>query len=102
MSRRAGGPEQERYFREVRLGEPQRLDGPVLLAQYDPGWPRPGSPEVDRHLRFRDHLRSDAADRELYERTKRELAARRWTYVQQYADAKGEVIEAILLRSQAQ
>src|SRR5215467_16386637 len=37
----------------------------------------PDSPEVDRHLRFRDHLRSDAADRELYEATKRELAARR-------------------------
>src|SRR5215471_2194090 len=33
------GPEEERYFREVRLGEPQRLDGPVLLAEYDPGWP---------------------------------------------------------------
>lgn len=61
----------------------------------------PGSPEIDRHLRFRDHLRSDAADRELYESTKRELAARRWMYVQQYADAKSEVVEAILLRSQA-
>lgn len=183
------GPEQERYFREVRLGEPRRLDGPVLLAEYDPRWPGlyereaerirsvlgdrvlllehvgstsvpglaakpiidillvvadpaeedayvpdleragyrlwirepdwhqhrllkgpdtdinlhvhpPGSPEIERHLRFRDHLRSDAADRELYERTKRELAARRWTYVQQYADAKSEVVEAILLRSQ--
>jgi GrpB-like predicted nucleotidyltransferase (UPF0157 family) len=185
------GPEQERYFREVRLGKPQRLDGPVLLAGYDPAWPGlyereaarirsvlggrvlllehvgstsvpglaakpiidillvvadaaeedayvpdleragyrlwirepdwhqhrllkgpdtdinlhvhpPGSPEIDRHLRFRDHLRSDAADRELYERTKRELAARRWAYVQQYADAKSEVVEAILLRSQAE
>jgi GrpB-like predicted nucleotidyltransferase (UPF0157 family) len=40
-----------------------------------------------RHLRFRDHLRCDDADRELYEATKRELAARRWTYAQQYADA---------------
>jgi GrpB-like predicted nucleotidyltransferase (UPF0157 family) len=37
----------------------------------------------------------------LYGRTKRELAARRRTYVQQYADAKSEVVEAILLRSQA-
>jgi hypothetical protein len=35
----AWGPEQERYFREVRLGEPRRLDGPVLLADYDPAWP---------------------------------------------------------------
>ena len=182
------GPEQERHFREVRLGEPRRLDGPVLLADYDPAWPGlyqreaarirsvlgdrvlllehvgstavpglaakpivdillvvadtadedayvpdleragyrlwirepdwhqhrlfkgpdtdinlhvhpPDSPEIDRHLRFRDHLRSDGADRELYEGTKRELAARRWTYVQQYAEAKTQVVEAILERS---
>lgn len=59
----------------------------------------PGSPEIDRNLRFRDHLRADDADRELYERTKRELAARNWTYMQQYADAKSDVVEEILLRS---
>jgi len=184
----AWGPEQERYFRDVRLGEPRRLDGPVLLADYDPAWPGlyqreaarirsvlgdrvlllehvgstavpglaakpvidillvvadpadeqayvpdleragyrlairepdwhehrllkgpdtdinlhvhpPDSPEIDRHLRFRDRLRSDAADRELYERAKRELAARNWRYVQQYADAKTDVVETILRRS---
>jgi GrpB-like predicted nucleotidyltransferase (UPF0157 family) len=27
---------------------------------------------------------------------KRQLAGRQWTYVQQYADAKSEVVEAIL------
>jgi GrpB-like predicted nucleotidyltransferase (UPF0157 family) len=59
----------------------------------------PGSPEVDRNLRFRDHLRADDADRELYERTKRELAARNWSYMQQYADAKSDVVEEILARS---
>ena len=59
----------------------------------------PGSTEIDRHLRFRDRLRSDVADRELYEAAKRELAARRWTYTQQYADAKTQVVEAILERS---
>ena len=37
-----------------------------------------GCPEVDRMLAFRDHLRVDEADRKLYERTKRELAAHRW------------------------
>ena len=42
---------------------------------------------------------ADAGDRELYERTKRELAARSWTYLQQYADAKSDVVEEILLRS---
>jgi len=60
---------------------------------------RPASPEVERHLKFRDRLRADDADRELYQRTKRELAARDWTYIQQYADAKSAVVEEILSRS---
>jgi GrpB-like predicted nucleotidyltransferase (UPF0157 family) len=60
-----------------------------------------GSPEIERHLRFRDHLRANAEDRELYERTKRELAARTWKYVQNYADAKNEVIDEILARANA-
>jgi GrpB-like predicted nucleotidyltransferase (UPF0157 family) len=59
----------------------------------------PQSPEIARSLRFRDRLRADRADRELYERTKRQLAARDWTYMQQYADAKGEVVEAIMSRA---
>ena len=59
----------------------------------------PASPEIERHLRFRDHLRAADADRELYQRTKRELAARPWTYIQQYADAKSAVVEEILRRS---
>jgi GrpB-like predicted nucleotidyltransferase (UPF0157 family) len=58
-----------------------------------------GCPEVERMLRFRDHLRRDAGDRELYERTKRELARREWKYVQHYADAKSETVEAILARA---
>ena len=57
-----------------------------------------GSPETDRMVRFRDRLRAEAADRELYLGTKRELAARTWTYVQQYADAKTTVIGEILAR----
>ncbi len=60
-----------------------------------------GSVEVDRMLLFRDRLRSCAADRELYQRTKRELAAARWSYVQDYADAKTSVVEDILARAQA-
>ncbi len=58
-----------------------------------------GCPEIERWLIFRDRLRSDAADRELYERTKRELAARTWRYVQNYADAKGAVVEEIIARA---
>ena len=52
-------------------------------------------------LRFRDRLRSDPDDRELYARTKRELAARTWAYVQDYADAKSEVVAAIMTRAPA-
>lgn len=55
-----------------------------------------GCPEIDRMLLFRDRLRGNDADRELYERTKRELAQKTWTYVQNYADAKGATVEQII------
>jgi GrpB-like predicted nucleotidyltransferase (UPF0157 family) len=58
-----------------------------------------GCPEIGRMLGFRDHLRVNAEDRELYQRTKQELAARQWRYVQEYADAKTEVVEAIIARA---
>lgn len=58
-----------------------------------------GCPEIERVLLFRDRLRRDAADRALYERTKRELAMRTWRYVQNYADAKGPVVEEIIARA---
>lgn len=60
-----------------------------------------GSPEVARMLLFRDRLRSRSDERELYQRTKRELAARRWDYIQDYADAKSTVVEEIISRAQA-
>ena len=52
-------------------------------------------------LAFRDHLRRDDADRALYVKTKRELAARTWTVTQDYADAKSDVVSQILQRAQA-
>ena len=58
-----------------------------------------GCTEIDRMIRFRDWLRTDQADRELYERTKRELAAGEWKYVQDYADAKTAVVEEIVARA---
>jgi GrpB-like predicted nucleotidyltransferase (UPF0157 family) len=58
-----------------------------------------GCPEIERYLTFRDRLRKNAADRALYERTKRDLAARTWRYVQNYADAKGDVVEEIIARA---
>ena len=55
-----------------------------------------GAEEIDRMLTFRDLLRTDGAARERYSRTKRELARREWKYVQNYADAKSEIIQEIL------
>lgn len=180
----------EKRLRDATIGEPDRLDGPIHLAEYDPEWPRAflreqvrirqalgdralmiehagstsvpglaakpridivlevadsadepayvpdmeahgytlrirepdwhehrlfkrpdvdinlhvfsaGCSEIERMLRFRDWLRVHADERELYLGEKRRLAARTWEYVQQYADAKGELVEAILVRAGA-
>lgn len=56
------------------------------------------SAEVDRHLTFRDWLRDHPDDRDRYASAKRELAGRNWTYMQEYADAKDEVVREITAR----
>lgn len=58
-----------------------------------------GCEEMDRMVLFRDWLRTHEADRRLYEETKRELAKRTWRYIQNYADAKSEVVNLILARA---
>lgn len=58
-----------------------------------------GCPEIDRMLLFRDWLRSNAADRNLYARTKLTLAQQEWQDVQNYADAKTAVVEEIIARA---
>jgi GrpB-like predicted nucleotidyltransferase (UPF0157 family) len=60
-----------------------------------------GCPEIDKMLMFRDWLRTNDADRELYERAKRDLAKQTWKYVQNYADAKTDVVEQIVARARA-
>jgi len=57
--------------------------------------------EVVRMIRFRDWLRTHDDDRRLYEATKRDLASRPWSEVQDYADAKSEVVAAIDARALA-
>lgn len=59
----------------------------------------PKSPEIERYLLLRDRLREDEADRELYARTKRELASGDWPSMQHYARAKTGVIESIIARA---
>jgi GrpB-like predicted nucleotidyltransferase (UPF0157 family) len=60
-----------------------------------------GSEEIERVLALRDWLRENPSERELYAQAKQELAQRQWKYVQNYADAKSKVIEAILSRAHA-
>ena len=88
----------------LRVREPDWFEHRMLRG-YDPSvnlhvFP-PECSEVERMLVFRDWLRANDADRELYARTKRELASQEWKYVQNYADAKAAVVEQILKRATA-
>jgi GrpB-like predicted nucleotidyltransferase (UPF0157 family) len=58
-----------------------------------------GSPDVTRHLAFRDRLRASKADRRAYSELKHRLAEREWDDINDYADAKGATIEEILARA---
>ncbi|SFQ38739.1 GrpB family protein [Salibacterium halotolerans] len=59
-----------------------------------------GVSEVERMLTFRDWLRVDTSDRELYACVKRQLAQRKWRHVQHYADAKDSVVQEIMERAE--
>jgi GrpB-like predicted nucleotidyltransferase (UPF0157 family) len=54
------------------------------------------SPEVERLLTFRDWLRQSSGARQLYEKTKRQLAAQSWADSNDYAAAKTDVIERLI------
>jgi GrpB-like predicted nucleotidyltransferase (UPF0157 family) len=100
----ANVPQLEALGYVLRVREPDWYEH-RLLRGYDPPvnlhvFP-PGCEEIGRMLVFRDWLRTNDEDRELYARTKRELAAKEWKYVQNYADAKTAVVEEILARAQA-
>jgi GrpB-like predicted nucleotidyltransferase (UPF0157 family) len=87
----------------LRIREPDWFEHRMFRG-YDPPvnlhtFPE-GCEEAERMVAFRDHLRTNDADRELYEWTKRELAAQEWKYVQNYADAKSEVVAEIMVRAE--
>jgi GrpB-like predicted nucleotidyltransferase (UPF0157 family) len=88
------------YLREPGWHEHRLLRGKEPLVHLHVF--SPGGPEVERLLLFRDRLRTQPDDRELYQRSKRDLAARRWEYVQDYADAKSAVVEEIIARARAE
>jgi GrpB-like predicted nucleotidyltransferase (UPF0157 family) len=97
-------PQLEAVGYSLRVREPDWYEH-RLLRGFDPPvnlhvFP-PGCEEVERTLVFRDWLLANGADRELYARTKRELAQKDWKYVQNYADAKTAVIQEILGRAQS-
>jgi GrpB-like predicted nucleotidyltransferase (UPF0157 family) len=87
---------------KLRIREPEWFEH-RLLKSFDPKANlhvfSEGCEEIDRLLLFRDWLRAHADDRLLYEKTKRELAARTWKYTQNYADAKHDVVQEILTRA---
>ena len=86
-------------IREPHWHEHRMLQGPeadINLHVFSSG-----CPEIDRMLMFRDWLRGNAADRELYARAKVALAERDWGEVQAYADAKSGVVGEILARAVA-
>jgi GrpB-like predicted nucleotidyltransferase (UPF0157 family) len=56
-------------------------------------------PEVGRDLAFRDQLRRSAEDRVAYEQLKRELAKREWNDMNEYADAKDDLVAEILAKT---
>ena len=84
-------------IREADWYEHRMLNGPdteINLHVFSAG-----CPEIDRMLIFRDWLRRNAADRELYARSKLALAGQEWKHVQNYADAKTAVVEEIIARA---
>ncbi len=82
--------------REPDWHEHRLLKGPTIAVNVHVF--SEGSSEIERMLTFRDRLRLNSDDRALYAQTKRDLATRTWRYRQNYADAKSEVVEAILSR----
>jgi GrpB-like predicted nucleotidyltransferase (UPF0157 family) len=59
----------------------------------------PDAPEAQAYRDLRDRMRTHPGDRDLYAATKRLLARRGWADMNEYAEAKSEVIAEILRRS---
>jgi GrpB-like predicted nucleotidyltransferase (UPF0157 family) len=95
-------PALERTGFELSIREPEWHEH-RLLRRADPAVNlhvfAAGAAEISAMLAFRDHLRADRRDRELYLRTKVELAGRTWEHVQDYADAKSDVVAEVMGRA---
>lgn len=92
---------------------PALIEAGYLLRVREPGHRLVRTPQLDTHvhilqtgdpaavdyLLLRDRLRVDPNDRQLYERTKRDLVAQPWPDMNAYSEAKTDVIEAIKRRA---
>jgi GrpB-like predicted nucleotidyltransferase (UPF0157 family) len=83
-------------IREPEWYEHRSFNGPDMTVNLHVS--SEGCEEIERMLRFRDWLRGNEADGELYARTKRELALQEWKTVQDYAEAKTGVVREIMAR----
>jgi len=61
----------------------------------------PTSPEIQRYLTFRNRLRTNSEERQLYEQAKQKLAEEKWADMNAYAEEKSEIIERIIGAAQA-
>ena len=95
-------PQLEGVGYHLRMREPEWREH-RLLRREDPAVNlhvfAAGDDEISAMLAFRDHLRADRRDRDRYLRAKVELAARTWAHVQDYADAKSDVVSDVMSRA---
>ena len=55
-----------------------------------------GSTEIERYIVFRNRLRKNEFERDNYEKLKLKLAKNQWENMNEYAEAKTEIIERII------
>jgi GrpB-like predicted nucleotidyltransferase (UPF0157 family) len=79
----------EPEFEEHRMFRTAKRDVHIHILSKD-------SPEVDRYLAFRNHLRNNDQDRMRYEELKKRLVERDWESMNAYADAKTAFIETAI------
>jgi GrpB-like predicted nucleotidyltransferase (UPF0157 family) len=56
-------------------------------------------PDIERHLRFRDYLRTHPEERDAYSRLKKELVSESQDDIEQYCWGKEEFIKSIEVKS---
>lgn len=86
---------------ELRVREPRHRLVRTLARDVHVHIYERDDPAVDEYLLLRDRLRCDAGDRALYEETKRTLLGSRWDDMNDYADAKTDIILEIKARARA-